>query len=152
MVKEFEKSPTAAGDDDDWHHEMYPKFQNDFKRNVLALVDAFEKLGNHWKVKSGLLYELNELIVMPDEVVQSLRQVRTIGENKFNNFLEKRVNSQAEAFTDTISQNNLPLFKKALDTKTTTKSVKSYFRTKTSASLSGGYHQCSSSRASSTVV
>ena len=37
IVMEFEKSRT--GD-----HEMYPKFQGDFRRDVLLLVDDFEKL------------------------------------------------------------------------------------------------------------
>ena len=93
MVKEFEESPNSADVEDDRHHEMYSKFQNDFKLNVMALVDAFEKLGNPWKEKSGLLYELNESIVMPDEVVNSIRQLKKIGEGKFTSFLEKRVNS-----------------------------------------------------------
>ena len=52
MVKEFEETSSTTSDHDR-HHEMYPKFQEDFKNNVLALVDAFEKLGNPWKEKSG---------------------------------------------------------------------------------------------------
>ena len=127
MVQEFEKSngDGKVSGSDDRHHEMYPKFQEDFRRDVLALVDAFEKLGNPWKEQSGLLYELNESIVMPDAVVQNIRLLKSIGEGKFENFLEKRVNSQEEALTDTISQNNIVLFRKVLDMKKPTKSVKS---------------------------
>ena len=92
---------------------------------MLALVHAFEKLGNPWTEKSGLLYELNESIVMPEEVVESVRQLKTIGEAKFQSYLDMRINSQAEFFTDTVSRNDLQLFRKALDTKKPKQSVKS---------------------------
>ena len=54
---------------------------------------------------------------MPDEVVDNVRSMRKIGEEKFKKLLDLRVNSQVEAFTDTISNNNLVLFKKALEIK-----------------------------------
>ena len=72
MIKQFENG--ASTSNNDRHHEMYPKFQ-DFRKDALALVDAFEKLGNPWIETSSLLYELNISIVMPDEVVQSIRQI-----------------------------------------------------------------------------
>ena len=53
---------------------------------------------------SRLLYELNESIVMPEEVVKNIKQLRNIGEEKFKSFLEKRVNSQSEALTDVIKK------------------------------------------------
>ena len=79
----------------------------------------------HGKTKSGFLYELNESIVMPEEVVENIQRLKLIGENRFKDFLEKRVNSQQEALTDNIPQNNLLLFKKVLEAKKPTKSVKS---------------------------
>ena len=92
MVKEFEKSRTGGqvGGSDNRHHEMYPKFLEDFRRDVLLLVDAFEKLGNPLQDKSGFLYELNESMVMPEEVVENIQRLKLIGENKFKDFLETR--------------------------------------------------------------
>ena len=134
MVKEFEKSRTGGqvGGSDNRHHEMYPKFQEDFRRDVLLLVDAFEKLGNPWKDKSGFLYELNESIVMPEEVVENIQRLKLIGENKFKDFLEKRVNSQQEAITDTIQSQKSARRKKAYKI--------SDFWAKTTASSSGWHH------------
>ena len=43
---------------------------------------------------------------MPEEVVENIQRLKLIGENKFKDFLEKRVNSQQEALTETIPQNN----------------------------------------------
>ena len=89
MIKQFENG--ASTSNNDRHHEMYPKFQEDFRKDALALVDAFEKLGNPWIETSSLLYELNISIVMPDEVVQSIGQIKTIGENKFKHYLDQKL-------------------------------------------------------------
>ena len=35
------------------HHEQYPKFQSDYKSDVIASVDAFEQLGNRFFEDSG---------------------------------------------------------------------------------------------------
>ena len=112
IVQEFE---SCGNDENDSHHEMYPKFQQTFRKDVLALVDSFEKLGNPWLETSGLLYELNESIVMPEEVVENVRQFKSMGKEKFEEYLQSRINSQLNAFTDTITKSSLMLFKKALE-------------------------------------
>ena len=56
---------------------MYPIFQKNFRIDVLALVDSFEKLGNLWLETTGLLYDLNESIVMPEEVVNNVMNIRS---------------------------------------------------------------------------
>ena len=43
LVKEFEGTDES---DERMHHEQYPKFQSDYKSDIIALVDAFEQLGN----------------------------------------------------------------------------------------------------------
>ena len=122
IVQEFE---SGGNDENDSHHEMYPKFQQTFRKDVLALVDSFEKLGNPWLETSGLLYDLNESIVMPEEVVENVRQFKSMGKGKFEEYLQSRINSQTNAFTDTIKKSSLMLFKKALESKKPTKTVKS---------------------------
>ena len=122
IVQEFE---SIIDHDTDKHHEMYPKFQKNFRNDVLALVDSFEKLGNPWLETSGLLYELNESIVMPEEVVKNVRNIRSYGEGRFEEFLKLRVNSQGLKYTDPITNSNLVLFKQALETKKTGNTVKS---------------------------
>ena len=53
MVMEFEKSRTGGqvGSRYNRHHEMYQKFKDDFRCDVLLLVDVFEKLGYPARVK-----------------------------------------------------------------------------------------------------
>ena len=59
------------------------------------MVDAFEKLGNPWKVTNGLLYELNESIVVPAEVAENVHDIRKIGEAIFQKFLLSRRDSES---------------------------------------------------------
>ena len=79
-----------------------------------------------WKIGKSLEgEEWTPSIVMPDEVVESVRQLKTVGQEKFNNFLDMRINSRAEAFNDTVSRTDLPFFRNALDTKKPKKYMKS---------------------------
>ena len=91
----------------------------------MHLKSSFEKLGNPWIETSALLYKLNESIVMPEEVVQNIRQIKMIGEKKFKHYHDQRINSQTKHFTDTVKRTDLQLFRQALDTKKPKKSVKS---------------------------
>ena len=47
------------------HHEQYPKFQSNYKSDVIALVAAFEQLGNPFLEDSGKLLDLDQSIFMP---------------------------------------------------------------------------------------
>ena len=82
--------------------------------DVLALVDAFDQLGNPFMEDSGDLIDLDQSIIMPPDVVENVRKVKDIGVQKYQEFLETRITSQQEAFTATIPNTKLKLFKTAL--------------------------------------
>ena len=83
-----------------------------FQSDVLALIDAFEDLGNPFMEESGDLLDLDESSVMPPHVVENIRKVKDIGFIRYKAFVEKRVTSQA--FTAPITQTRLKLFKASL--------------------------------------
>ena len=85
-----------------------------FFSDVLALIDAFEDLGNPFMEESDDLLDLDESIVMPPHVVENVRKVKDIGFIRYKAFVEKRVMSQEEAFTAPITQTRLKLFKASL--------------------------------------
>ena len=91
-----------------------PKFQSDDKSDVIALVDAFEQLGNPFLEDSGELLDLDQSIFMPPDVVDNVRKVKDIGLQLYTTFLNKRVSTQQEAFTATLHKTNLKLFKSSL--------------------------------------
>ena len=47
--------------------------------DVLALVDAFDQLGNPFMEDSGDLIDLDQSIIMPPDVVENVRKVKDIG-------------------------------------------------------------------------
>ena len=81
---------------------------------MLALVDAFEQLGNPFLEDSGELLDLDQSVIMPPDVVDSVRKVKDIGLQRYTVFVNKQVSSQEEAFTAPIHKTNLKLFKSSL--------------------------------------
>ena len=57
------------------HHEQYSKFQLDFKADVSSLVDAFDQLGNPFLEESGDFIALDQSLIMPPEVVKSMKDI-----------------------------------------------------------------------------
>ena len=96
------------------HHEQYPKFQSDYKSDVIALVDAFEQLGNPFLEDSGELLNLDQSIFMPQDVVDNVRKVKDIGFQLYTTFPNKGVSYQEEAFAATLHKTNLKLFNVSL--------------------------------------
>ena len=111
LVREFEGSNEAY---DQMHHEQYQKFQHDFHSDVNSLVDAFEQLGNPFQEDSGDLIDLDQSIIMPMEVVNSMRLIEETGQQLYSSFLEKRICSQDEPFTAILPKTNIKLFKTKL--------------------------------------
>ncbi len=46
-------------------------------------MDSFEGLGNPFLEDSVYLYDLDQSIIMPDEVVNNIRNAKAIGEAKY---------------------------------------------------------------------
>ena len=58
------------------HHGQNHKFQSDYKSDIIALVDAFEQLGNPLFEDSGELLDLDQSIFMPPDVLDYVRKVK----------------------------------------------------------------------------
>lgn len=86
-----------------------------FQTAVLALVDAFEDLGNPFMEDSGDLLDLDESVIMPQDVVDNVRKVKDIGSKRYQEFVDKRIRSQEEAFTAPVTHTRLKLFKASSD-------------------------------------
>ena len=112
LVREFEG--TEEAEDQTMHHEQYLKFQIDFQSDVVSLVDAIEQLGNPFLEDTGDLIDLDQSIIMPFEVVNSMRNIEETGQELYSSFLNKRICSQEETFTATMSKSNIKLFKTQL--------------------------------------
>ena len=79
------------------------------------MVATLEDLGNPWLEKSGKLYDLETRLVMSDEVVNNIRNIKKTGLAAYHEFLNKRVFTQEEALTDPIPACNLKLIRHELE-------------------------------------
>ena len=81
---------------------------------MIALVYAFEQLGNPFLEDSGEMLDLDQSLDIPPDVVKDMRRVKDIGLQLHTSFLNNRIRSQKEAFTARIQKTNLKLFKYSL--------------------------------------
>ena len=88
-----------------------------------SLIEAFEDLGNPFLEESGELLDLDQSIIMPAEVVENVRNVTTIGDRKYKEFLQKRILTQEVAFTAPVQKCKLKLFKSAISSPQSQKSA-----------------------------
>ena len=69
LVRKYE----GTYESDKWmHHEHYPKY-SDYLSDVIALVDAFEQLGNPFLKDKGELLDLDKSMLMRPDVVDIIR-------------------------------------------------------------------------------
>ena len=66
LIQEFERQNVP---NETKHHEQYHSFQKRFADDVLALIEAFQALGNPFLEESGLLIELDGSIIMSEQVI-----------------------------------------------------------------------------------
>ncbi len=59
---------------------------------VLAMVEAFEQLGNPFLEDSGQLLDLDQSIIMPQDVIDNVRNVKSFGDEKYKPFYGKKDN------------------------------------------------------------
>ena len=81
---------------------------------MLALIEAFEDLGNPFIDDSGNLIDLDESLIMNQDVVDNVNRVNEIGLTRYKDFIDKRIMSQEESFNTPIKLTKLKLFKTSL--------------------------------------
>ena len=98
------------------HHEQYSAKQNRFKEHVLSLVDTFEHMaGNMFSEESGHLYDLLDKIIMPEEVVEDVRNIEEKGLLKYRTELNKKILEKTCPVSDPIPKTSMKLFKYGLN-------------------------------------
>jgi hypothetical protein len=119
-------------DDSEKHHDQYFKAQTDFQVSIIRfvntfmkscnkhfcsilqsdvkkLVEAFEELDNPFCDESGRLRDMNSCTIMSDEVVENIKGITSIGEEKYKSYLEDRILSSKTPFMAPLKQSNLKL-------------------------------------------
>ena len=89
-----------------------------FQEDVASLVDAFKNLGgNMFLETSGKLFDLKDRIIMPDEVVESIKNLESVGQKKYELFVKERLVDQTRPVSDPIKHSGLKFFRYGLSKK-----------------------------------
>ncbi|KAJ8031728.1 hypothetical protein HOLleu_25018 [Holothuria leucospilota] len=111
IVSEFEDQFQRQKQTDVRHHEQLPSVKKSFASDLNNAISSFEKLGNPLAEDSNDLYVLDSKVIMPDEVIATMRSVEETGKTQFDGFVEKRIKDPSVNFYDNISKNHLSLSK-----------------------------------------
>ena len=107
LLMEYDDKHSSKRKDTDHHHEQIPSVQKTFITHVKNVTDIIEELGNPFADTSSDLYVLDGKHIMPDSVVDAIRSAEDIGKTQYQNFVEKRLQSNTTEFNDTISKNKV---------------------------------------------
>ena len=81
IVREFEDLFQRHRQTDVRHHEQLPSVQKSFASDINNVISSFEKLGNPFAKDSYDLYVLDTKVIMPDEVIATMRSVEETGKH-----------------------------------------------------------------------
>ena len=114
LILEFENSyQNLESQSSKKHHEQNPTTQKKFAKDVKALVDTLEEMGNPFLEDNGDLLTLDTKIIMSKEVIQTINTIEENGQKQYNTFLSERLSApQNMSLSKTITKNNYPLFSK----------------------------------------
>lgn len=109
MIAEFEDlTPEVVGK----HHEQTTAVQTTFVKEVTALVDMFEDMGNPFKQDSRDLLTVDTKLIMPPELQKTVETVFIVGKEQHEAFVKERFIERTKSIKEPIKKNKLPLFSK----------------------------------------
>ena len=92
------------------HHDQQRGVQKTFRHVIVELVKVFEELGNPFSEDVECLIALDTKNIMPQEVVQTVYSIASLGKSQYDAFMHDRLVTGSVLLSDGIKKNKLPLF------------------------------------------
>lgn len=109
LIAEFEDSTTSKSDSRK-HHEQTSAVQTAFAKEVTALVEVFEDMGNPFKEDSGDLLTIDTNLIMDSDVQKTVGNAYKLGQEQYKLFVKERFEDQTKPIKEPIKKNKLQLF------------------------------------------
>ena len=110
LIGEFEVSTKKRKKTDFRHHGQAKHAQMTFGRDITSLTDVIEERGNPFAENSKDLLVLDSRDLADPAVIDTLRQIKSLGQEQYDTYVNERLVNQTKPITDPIKRNNLPLF------------------------------------------
>lgn len=95
---------------DTQHHEQTKHAQMAFARDVKALTEAIEDMGNLFCEKSSVDHELDTKDLADAAVIDTVNQIEKLGQDQYDTYVNECLVNQTKAIKDPIKRNKLALF------------------------------------------
>ncbi|GFO47369.1 hypothetical protein PoB_007387400 [Plakobranchus ocellatus] len=92
------------------HHEHTASAQVKFSKEVGALIQVFEEMGNPFMEESEDLLVLDSREIADPAIVQSVRSIEKTGQDQYDKYMTERVIERTTSVFDPISKNQMLLF------------------------------------------
>ena len=110
ITKEFEGDRGHSVTANQQHHDQQPGVQKNFLKDVTSLVTVIDDMGNPFLEESHDLLVLGTKIIVDASVVETVRKIKSLELEIYKKFVEERLQQSLKPITETLSENNLPLF------------------------------------------
>ena len=92
------------------HHDQVSSVETNFKRQVQALIEVIEGMGNPFKEESNDLLVLDTKEIASEKVITTVKEIEKVGLQHFHPFVEERLIKKEKGVLDVIKRNKLALF------------------------------------------
>ena len=110
LIGKFEVSTMKKKKTDFRHHEQTKHAQMTFGRDITSLTGVIEQMGNPFAENSNDLLVLDSRDLADPAVIDTLRQIKSLGQEQYDTYVNERLVNQTKPITDPIKRNNLLLF------------------------------------------
>ena len=110
IVNKFQKTTTTSSNDSLKHHEQSYSHRVAFQKDIQSVVDSFEELGNPFLEEGKDLLAVDTKDIMNNDVVEAVKNVEKIGQEKHSTYVECRLKRRTTPITEPITKNKLSLF------------------------------------------
>ena len=76
----------------------------------MSLTDVIDEMGNPFPENSNDVLVLDSRDLADPAVIDTLRQIKSLGQEQYDTYVNDSLVNQTKPFTDPIKRNNLPLF------------------------------------------
>ena len=110
VITEFEKRDSRTRTQSDMqHHEQTKEMQVAFKKDVTALVEVIDDMGNPFLEESADLLAIDSKNLANAAVIQTVRSIEKLGQNQYESFINELLKSREKSVFHPITRNQLPL-------------------------------------------
>ena len=111
LLAEMLDTPSGT---DTKHHEDTPTYEENFRRNRLALIGAFGEFANPFQFSGSELINIVSKEILSAEASKSVMKAKLIGEEQTISFARERLEHNetgSKSFYSTVSKNSLMLYR-----------------------------------------